>query len=125
MRAASARVLRLVNLLQPLRCAVRSWGIRPRVPKHRQFPRIARLVQAKDIEIPVAAFDFEVAVARSRPPIDVLDDFDTAPIQVQALRVPDTVAIDRYLHAIHPARLDVAPHIAQNTTIIAHLLAPV
>ena len=70
--------------------------------KHCELPSIARLVQAKDVEIPVVAPDFEVAVVRPRPPIDVFNDFDAAPIQTKALRVPDTVivAIDLYQHGL-------------------------
>lgn len=69
-----------------------------RALKHDEFPPIVRLVHAKDIEVPVVSPDFEVAVIRAGPPIDVLDDLDAPPFQMNALRVPGTtvVAFDIY-----------------------------
>src|SRR6266481_6546094 len=70
--------------------------------KHRQFPGMASLVQAKDIEIAVVALDLEVIIIPSRPSIDGFDDFDDAPIQPNALRVVDT--------AVASIALDFNPH---------------
>jgi hypothetical protein len=72
--------------------------------KHDEFPTIVRLVQAKDIQVPVVSPDFEVAMIRAGPPIDVLDDLDTSPFQINALRVAGTtvVAFDIYLHVAFP-----------------------
>jgi hypothetical protein len=77
-------------------------GLRPL--KHDEFPPIARLVRAKDIEVSVVSPDFEVAMIRSGPPIDVLDDLDASPFQMNALRVPGTavVAFDIYPHVAFP-----------------------
>jgi hypothetical protein len=63
-----------------------------------------RLVQAKDIEVPVVSPDFEVAMIRSGPAVDVLDDFDAPPFEMNALRVPGIAvfAFDIYSHVAFP-----------------------
>jgi hypothetical protein len=76
--------------------------------KHDEFPPIVRLVQAEDVEVAVISPDFEVAMIRSGPPIDVLDDLNASPFQMNALRVPGTavVALDIYPHEAFPAQIE-------------------
>src|SRR5262249_55919658 len=81
-------------------CAVAGNGVR--ALKHNEFPTIVRLVQAKDIQVPVVSPDFEVAMIRSGPAIDVLDDLDASPFQMKALQVPGTAVV----------AFDIDPHVA-------------
>src|SRR6266566_2886247 len=76
---------------------LRLWAL-----KHRQFPVVASLVKAKNVEIAVVALDLEVVIVSSRPSIDGFDDFDDAPIQPNALRLLNT--------AVASIALDFNPH---------------
>jgi hypothetical protein len=78
-------------------------GLRNILPlKHRQFPGIASLVQAQDVEIAVVASELIVTIIPSWPSIDCFDDFDDAPVEPDALGLLDTgivgVALDLDLH---------------------------
>src|SRR5882672_10096291 len=77
-------------------------SLRRRALKHRQFPVMASLVQANNIEIAVVTLDLEVVIIWPRPLIDGFDDFDDARVQPNAPR-PLNSAIARIA-------LDLNPH---------------
>jgi hypothetical protein len=73
-----------------------------RTLEHRQLPLRTTLVEAQNVQIAVVAFDLEVAIVWSIPPIDVFDDFDLARIEPKAHRhfhaEMASTMLDLYLH---------------------------
>src|SRR5215471_5467698 len=75
--------------------------------KHCQFPAVASLVAAKNVEITVVAFDLEVVIVAPRPSIDGFDDFDDTSIQPDARQLLNAaiagIALDLYPHGPTPS----------------------
>ena len=71
---------------------VRQWG---RTLEHRQLPFPTSLVEAQNVQIAVVAFQLEVAIVWSVPPIDVFDDLDLARIEPKAHWHSDAAMVDQ------------------------------
>jgi hypothetical protein len=67
--------------------------------KHSQFPFGVGFVQAQDIHAPITAFDFDVAIVTSIPPIERFDDIDPTPVQMNSLGYRDPVIARFQLNA--------------------------
>jgi hypothetical protein len=67
-------------------------------PEHGQLPFGVGFVQAEDVHALVTAFEFDVAIVSSVPPIERFDDIDLTPVEVNSLRYRDRMAVRRELN---------------------------
>ena len=67
-------------------------------PEHGQLPFGVGFVQAEDVHALVTAFEFDVAIVSSVPPIERFDDIDLTPVEVNSLRYRDPMVVRRELN---------------------------
>ena len=68
-------------------------------PEHGQLPFGVGFVHAEDVHALVTAFEFDVAIVSSVPPIERFDDIDLTPVEVNSLRYRDPIVVRRELNS--------------------------